>query len=209
MKLNASENVLVSSIMAFAVSAEMLVGFASLNAFTAVISEMGAIDMYTRPVPVTRGRFIYVFFCSVVQIASNMSAQSRFQQVWLVPTSFGDAIRGKDEMVSEESGVMRRLGVPLSTASIIPVYVPLSDLRTVPFLPSDLPDPTRSATEVCNVCGFVAGFSTVAKHPAWRTVRSTLGSFKEAYTLRAGNLIFLRGKLVFKGAVAWQVVVVI
>jgi hypothetical protein len=134
-----------------------------------------------------------------------MSASSRFQQVWLIPTPLGDAIRCNDEMVLDDSGVMRRIGVPLSAASIIPVCIPLSDLRTVPFLPSDLPDPTRSATEVCNVCGFVAGFSTVASHPAWRTVRSTLGSFSEAYTLRAGNLIFLRGKLVFKGAVSWQV----
>jgi hypothetical protein len=131
----------------------------------------------------------------------------QFQQVWLIPTSHGEAIRTSDELVPDEneSGMMLRLGLPLSAASIIPLSVPLSRLRTVPFLPSDLPDPTRSVTEVCNVCGFVAGFSTVAKHPAWRTVRSTLGSFKEAYTLRAGNLIFLRGKLIFKGAVAWQV----
>jgi hypothetical protein len=100
---------------------------------------------------------------------------------------------------------MIRVGIPLSTTSVIPVSIPIADLRTVPFMPSDLPDPVRSGTEVCNVCGFVAGFSTVAKHPAWRTVRSTLGSFKEAYTLRAGNLIFLRGKLVFKGAISWQV----
>jgi len=133
---------------------------------------------------------------------------SKFQQVWLIPTAHGDAVRGYEELVAHEneSGVMRRLGTPRSASSIIPTSIPLSDLRTVPFTSSDLPDPTRSLTEVCNVCGFVAGFSTVAKHPAWRTVRSTLGSFKEAYTLRAGNLIFLRGKLVFKGAVAWQVI---
>jgi hypothetical protein len=118
---------------------------------------------------------------------------------------------GRDELIrqsNEESGdtvVMKRIGTPLSERSIIPVTIPLANLRTIPFLPSDLPDQTRSITEVCNVCGFVAGFSTVANHPAWRTVRSTLGLFKEAYTLRAGNLIFLRGKLIFKGAVGWQV----
>ncbi len=53
------------------------------------------------------------------------------------------------------------------------------------------------------MCGFVAGFSVVASHPAWRAVRSTLGCFKEAYTLRGGNLIFLRGKTIFKGAVSF------
>jgi hypothetical protein len=135
----------------------------------------------------------------------------RFEYVWLISTPLGDAIRGNNELIqqfSEQGGeltVMKRIGTPISERSIIPVTIPRSNLRTIPFLPSDLPDPTRSTTEVCNVCGFVAGFSTVAQHPAWRTVRSTLGLFKEAYTLRAGNLIFLRGKLIFKGAVGWQV----
>jgi hypothetical protein len=134
----------------------------------------------------------------------------QFEYVWLISTPLGDAIRGNKELIqqlSEQGGdpnVMKRIGTPFSERSIIPVTIPRSNLRTIPFLPSDhLPDPIRSVTEVCNVCGFVAGFSTVAQHPAWRTVRSTLG--KEAYTLRAGNLIFLRGKLIFKGAVGWQV----
>ena len=127
----------------------------------------------------------------------------RFQDVWLIPTPHGDAIRGCDEMKDNGDGCFSRIGVAAS--SIIPVTIPRSDLRTVPFLPSDLPDPLRSKTEVYNVCGFVVGFSAVSSHPAWRTVHSTLGYFKEAYTLRAGNLIFLRGKLVFKGAVSWQV----
>ena len=133
--------------------------------------------------------------------------QLKFHQVWLVPTVYGDAIRRREELVEDgDGGNIRRLGTALSTVSIIPSLIPFAELRTTPFLPSDLPDYTRSRTEVCNVCGFVAGFSAVARHPAWRTVRSTLGSFKEAYTLRAGNLIFLRGKLIFKGAVSWQVV---
>ena len=40
----------------------------------------------------------------------------------------------------------------------------------------------------------------MAPHAAWKTARSALGHFSEAYTLRAGNLLFLHGKLVFKGA---------
>ena len=139
-----------------------------------------------------------------------MALHSRFHDVWLVPTAYGPAIRNKSELVAEESGsdgvaVMRRTGVPVSHASIIPVLIPTASLLTTPFLPSDLPDLSRADTEVCNVCGFVSGFSVAALHPAWRTVRSTLGCFKEAYTLRGGNLIFLRGKLVFKGAVSFQV----
>ena len=104
----------------------------------------------------------------------------------------------------EDRITMRRIGAPTSSSSIIPVSVALTDLRSILYMPSDLPDLSRSVTEVCNVCGFVAGFSVIASHPAWRTVRSTLGCFKEAYTLRGGNLIFLRGKMVFKGAVSFQ-----
>ena len=138
-----------------------------------------------------------------------MALLSRFHDVWLIPTQYGHAIRSRMDMVAEEDPVlgecMRRIGAPLSLVSIIPVRIPVSDLSTTPFLPTDMPDPSRSETEVCNVCGFVSGFSVAAQHPAWRTVRSTLGCFKEAYTLRGGNLIFLRGKLVFKGAVSFQV----
>ena len=149
------------------------------------------------------------------------ASSSRFHDVWLIPTPHGHAIRSRSEMVAEEEEgtpapgaegegggrrtMMRRIGAPLSAASIIPVRLPASALGTAPFLPADMPDPLRSETEVCNVCGFVSGFAVAAPHPAWRTVRSTLGCFKEAYTLRGGNLIFLRGKLVFKGAVSFQV----
>ena len=140
-----------------------------------------------------------------------MSGSSRFQQMWLIPTPHGDAIRSDQDMVPEDGNIdhggliiMRRIGSPASPASIIPVSIPLTNLRSILYMPSDLPDFSRSASEVCNVCGFVSGFSVVAPHPAWRTVRSTLGCFKEAYTLRGGNLIFLRGKLVFKGAISFQ-----
>jgi hypothetical protein len=140
-------------------------------------------------------------------------AASRFHDVWLIPTQHGPAIRSRFDMVAEGDPVsgefMRRIGAPLSPASIIPVRLLTSDLSTTPFLPTDMPDPLRSETDVCNVCGFVSGFAVAAPHPAWRTVRSTLGCFKEAYTLRGGNLIFLRGKLVFKGAVSFQVVLCI
>ena len=145
-----------------------------------------------------------------------MQPSARFLDVWLISTPHGDAIRiggdiipvAPDQSVQTNAHglpeqLMRRIGAPVSPASIIPQIIPLSNLRTIPFLPSDLPDLSRSVTEICNVCGFVAGFSVVAAHPAWRTVRSTLGSFKEAYTLRGGNFIFLRGKTVFKGAVSF------
>ena len=153
------------------------------------------------------------FFCSNTDMAAAQNdshASVSFQNVWLVPTRFGDAIRMRDELVdvldngTGGSVMMRRLGAPVSGDSIIPVTVPRVDVRTAPFLPSDLPDASRSVTEVCNVCGYVAGFSVVASHPAWRAVRSTLGCFKEAYTLRGGNMIFLRGKTIFKGAVSFQ-----
>jgi hypothetical protein len=53
---------------------------------------------------------------------------------------------------------------------------------------------------VCNVCGFVSGPCRLVPNAAWKTARSALGRFSEAYTLRAGNLLFLHGKLIFKGA---------
>ncbi len=101
----------------------------------------------------------------------------QFKYVWLMSTA---AIRGNEVLIqqfSEEGGdsdptVMKRIGTPTSERSIIPLTIPLSNRRTIPFLPSDLPDPTRSITEVCKVCGFVAEFSTVARNPAWRTVCS-------------------------------------
>jgi hypothetical protein len=59
----------------------------------------------------------------------------------------------------------------------------------------------KQKTSVCNVCGFVVGSSVVLNdHPAWRFSRSALGIFREAYTLSGGNIMFLNGKLVFKGA---------
>ena len=97
--------------------------------------------------------------------------------VWIIPTESGDGVRA-DLREGGKSGT-----VPFD------VYI------------KDLPDSRKSKTEVSNVCGFVAGFSSLfEQHPAWRNVRSTLGRFREAYSLKGGNLLFLRGKLVFKGA---------
>jgi hypothetical protein len=90
---------------------------------------------------------------------------------------------------------------PGACISIIPSSIPKSKMQAVAYTPKDLPDMGRCATEISNVCGFVAGFSSLyERHPAWRSVRSTLGCFREAYSLRGGNLLFLRGKLIFKGA---------
>ncbi len=85
-----------------------------------------------------------------------MALHPRFHDVWLVPTAHGPAIRNTSELVAEETGsdgiaVMRRIGVPVSHASIIPVLIPTASLLTAPFLPSDLPDLSRADTEVCNV----------------------------------------------------------
>ena len=121
----------------------------------------------------------------------------------LVRTPLGDAIRSLDEVEDEEhaggSGaaqVLLKVPVPL-----MPGYVQRTSISALAFSQSDLPDPMKTRTEISNVCGFVAGYSSLFNdHPAWRSVRSTLGCFKEAYSLRAGNLLFLRGKLIFKGA---------
>ena len=103
--------------------------------------------------------------------------------VWLIHTPLGAALRVDCE---EEEPLLRELS---------------TSREVMMFAKEDLPDLSRTASKVCNVCGFVAGGPcTLVPHAAWRTTRSTLGHFHEAYTLRAGNLLFLRGKVIFKGA---------
>jgi hypothetical protein len=119
------------------------------------------------------------------------------RRLLLIKTALGDAIRNEDEVefLCEQRA---RLRVPVPCT---PVEVPRSVLSPLVFSESDFPDPKKIETEISNVCGFVMGYSSLFReHPAWRSVRSTLGYFKEAYSLRAGNLLFLRGKLIFKGA---------
>ena len=122
------------------------------------------------------------------------------QSVWIVSTPLGDAVRSAYDMEELLSDGRIRLK-PSSCTAFIPREVPLGLISVGTYAPSDMPDFHRCATDISNVCGFVAGFSTLnARHPAWRGVRSTLGYFNEAYSLRSGNLVFLRGKLIFKGA---------
>jgi hypothetical protein len=109
--------------------------------------------------------------------------------VWRIQTPMGDALRAGDEV-----GDDGRLKEPCAF---------LEDTTTreiMMFAKEDLPDLSRTQSKVCNVCGFVAGPCKLAPHAAWKTARSALGHFSEAYTLRAGNLLFLHGKLIFKGA---------
>jgi len=118
----------------------------------------------------------------------------------VIPTALGNAVRPQSDL--EESGDGTLSLRQDASCCLIPGGSPLDreKLSAVMYTESDLPDPLRVRTEICNVCGFVAGFSALCEHPAWRTVRSTLGRFREAYSLRGGNLLFLRGKLIFKGA---------
>ena len=123
-----------------------------------------------------------------------------FRPVWIIPTAMGDAVRSTDDVESEdEHSILLK-----STAAVVPkgsLRLLRSEISLLLYTEPDLPDMLRIRTEISNVCGFVAGYSTLnSRHPAWRSVRSTLGCFREAYSLRGGNLLFLRGKLVFKGA---------
>jgi hypothetical protein len=110
--------------------------------------------------------------------------------VWLIHTPMGDALRASDEV-----GDDGELKEPCAFAG-------LSTKREIMmFAKEDLPDLSRTQSKVYNVCGFVAGgVCKLIQHAAWKTTRSALGHFSEAYTLRAGNLLFLHGKLIFKGA---------
>jgi hypothetical protein len=101
--------------------------------------------------------------------------------VWVIKTRMGDALRAADE--PDECALEAEEG-----------------RSQMMFAKEDLPDRSRTQSKVCNVCGYVVGRCKLLPHAAWRTERSALGHFSEAYTLRAGNLLFLHGKLVFKGA---------
>ncbi len=118
----------------------------------------------------------------------------------IIPTALGNAVRPQSDFVESDDGKLSLRQE--ASCCLIPVGSPLDReaLSVVMYTDADLPDPLRARTEICNVCGYVSGFSALCEHPAWRTVRSTLGRFREAYSLRGGNLLFLRGKLIFKGA---------
>jgi len=148
----------------------------------------------------------------------------------IITTPLGGLIRSSADILSEvEQSVCLKPG---ASCCLLPAAEPLprSSIAVAMYSAADLPDPARVETEISNVCGFVAGacmhaymcaaphrcgraliplgaagYSAICeRHPAWRTVRSTLGRFREAYSLRGGNLLFLRGKLIFKGATCRQ-----
>lgn len=114
--------------------------------------------------------------------------------LWRIPTPIGDALRSANE-IKEEGNELIILG---PRPSVVPERVGAGMYNAMQFSQVDMADPT-GRTEIRNVCGFVAGYATISDHPAWCRKRSTLGTFNEAYTLKGGNCIFLRGKVIFKG----------
>ena len=120
------------------------------------------------------------------------------QSVWLISTPLGNALRQSCEVDEMEEGGIR---LKESTFIFVPSPIPKTIARVIMVSKNDLPCP-RKKSNVCNVCGFVAGSSVIVHdHAAWRLSRSALGVFREAYTLSGGNMLFLNnGKLVFKGA---------
>jgi hypothetical protein len=119
--------------------------------------------------------------------------------VWHVKTAFGEALRGESELLSETDPDGCIHPVP---SLVVPECVRPTDFHRVLLNIDDLP-PEKNATAVRNICGFVSGYAAMANHPAWRQRRSTLGTFNEAYTMRSGNVIFLRGKAIFKGGTSY------
>lgn len=144
----------------------------------------------------------------------------------VIATPMGNLMRSSADIIAEDERSVRLR--PCASCCLLPANEPLprSSVSVAMYSSADLPDPARAETEISNVCGFVAGVVCVCvllsrarpvipftrpgfsalneRHPAWRTVRSTLGRFREAYSLRGGNLLFLRGKLIFKGATCRQ-----
>jgi hypothetical protein len=117
--------------------------------------------------------------------------------VWHIKTEFGDALRGESEVALAEDNCI--LPVP---SSIVPERVSEAGYHKFMMSADDMP-PAKNETAIRNICGFVSGYAVMAEHPAWRQRRSTLGTFNEAYTMRSGNVIFLRGKAIFKGGTSY------
>ena len=124
------------------------------------------------------------------------------QRVWSIKTPLGEALRGEWE-VSTVGGSECIEPVP---SLIVSEHISKENYRVLLFANDDLP-PANGTTAIRNICGFVSEYAVMANHPAWRCRRSTLGKFNEAYTLRGGNVIFLRGKAIFKGGVSHEGVV--
>jgi hypothetical protein len=115
------------------------------------------------------------------------------QTLWRIETQHGYALRGEREVKEADNGAIEITGI---RPEVVPARA--ETFERLMFSLKDMPD-FAGRTEIRNVCGFVVGYSEISNHPAWRRTRSTLGNFNEAYTLRGGNCIFLRGKVIFKG----------
>ena len=124
------------------------------------------------------------------------------QRVWSIKTPLGEALRGEWE-VSTVGGSECIEPVP---SLIVSEHISKENYRVLLFANEDLP-PANGSTAIRTICGFLSEYAVMANHPAWRCRRSTLGKFNEAYTLRGGNVIFLRGKAIFKGGVSHEGVV--
>ena len=120
--------------------------------------------------------------------------------IWLIRTPLGDALRMSDDASEAADKALVRLKDDPCLVMMQPGSLSSASLQCMMFSKHDLPDLSRAESKVCNVCGFVAGPCRPAQHAAWKTIRSALGHFSEAYTLHGGNLLFLHDKLVFKGA---------
>lgn len=79
----------------------------------------------------------------------------QFENVWVIPTVCGEAIRSKMDIAQEDEKKMNLK--PSSRMGLIPATIDKSELKTVRFRISDLPDMKRRETEISNVCGFVEG----------------------------------------------------
>jgi hypothetical protein len=119
--------------------------------------------------------------------------------IWFIKTPLGDALRGEWEV----KVVGGHECLEPEPSLIVPAHVPKEKYNVIMFTDDDMP-PANGTTAIRNICGFVSEYAVMANHPAWRCRRSTLGKFNEAYTLRGGNVIFLRGKAIFKGGVSYE-----
>lgn len=81
-----------------------------------------------------------------------------FESVWLIRTTFGDAVRSlRDVEVENEVSITLKSNAALITKGVGPI--PRSELSVLSYYAHDLPNYERVDTEISNVCGFVAGES--------------------------------------------------
>ena len=75
--------------------------------------------------------------------------------VLVIPTQYGDAVRFMEDVdsVNEEYAVLKSS----ASLSFIDPRIPSRILVAKSFSPSDLPDLSKTETEISNVCGFVSG----------------------------------------------------